>query len=173
MTTRVAPASARGTTPRPARRRRGRSEPVDLLEANIDDLTPEMLAHAAETLRDAGALDVWFTNALMKKGRPGVVLHALVRGGERDAVAAAIFRETSTFGIRVQAVERLYLDERRETIAVGGHDVRVRLGYLDGRLVTAAPEYEDCAAAARAAGLTVKEVYETAQGLARRRFAAG
>jgi len=144
---------------------------VELLETNLDDLTPEMLAHAAEALRAAGALDVWSTNALMKKGRPGVVLHALVRPADRAQVADVLFRETSTFGVRLLPVRRLYLDERSETVSVGGHDIRIRLGYLEGRLVTVTPEYEDCAAAAGHAGLAVKEVHETALAFARRRFA--
>lgn len=146
-------------------------EELEVLETNLDDLTPEMLAHAAEALRAAGALDVWFTNALMKKGRPGVVLHVLVRPDERAGIAAVLFRETSTFGLRVRRVGRLLLDERCESVSVGGQDIRVRLGFQEGRLITATPEYEDCAAAALHAGLTVKEVHETAQNFARRQFA--
>jgi len=150
----------------------GDLEELEVLETNLDDLTPEMLAHAAEALRAAGALDVWFTNALMKKGRPGVVLHVLVRPDERAGIARVLFRETSTFGLRVRRVGRLRLEERRESVSVGGQDIRVRLGFLEGSLITATPEYEDCAAAALHAGLTVKEVHETAQNFARRQFSA-
>jgi uncharacterized protein (DUF111 family) len=142
----------------------------ELLETNIDDSTAEVLAHAADVLRESGAVDVWFTDALMKKGRPGVVLHALVPAGERDAVAAAIFRETSTFGLRLTAVGRLHLEERRESVRLGGHPVAVRLGYLDGHLVTASPEYEDCRALAAAVGRPLKVVYEAAQATAWSRF---
>jgi hypothetical protein len=142
----------------------------ELLESNIDDSTAEVLAHAADVLRDAGAVDVWFTQALMKKGRPGVVLHALAPAAERDAVAAAMFRETSTFGLRLTAVGRLHLEERRESVRLGGHPVAVRLGYLDGHLVTASPEYEDCRALAAAVGRPLKVVYEAAQATAWSRF---
>lgn len=146
------------------------TDDLELLETNLDDLSPELLAHAADALRAAGALDVWFTNALMKKGRPGVVLHALVGGGDRGAVAATLFAETSTFGVRVVPVGRIRLDERHETIEIGGSDVRVRLGFLDGRLITTSPEYEDCAAVAASSGEPVKQVYERAQAEALRRF---
>jgi hypothetical protein len=144
---------------------------VELLETNLDDLTPEVLAHAADELRSIGALDVWFTNAVMKKGRPGVVLHALVQAADRGPAAECIFRETSTFGIRVTPVERIYLEERWESVAVAGHDIRVRLGVLGGRLVTATPEYEDCAAAATHADLPLREIQETAQSFVRRQYA--
>ena len=99
--------------------------PVELLETTLDDATAEVLAYAADRLRSAGALDVWFTPALMKKGRPGHVLHALVRAAARGAVAEVMMRETTTFGVRVLPVERMVLDERREEVeAAGGHGAR-------------------------------------------------
>jgi len=143
----------------------GSSGGLQLLETNIDDATPEVLAHAAERVRAGGALDVWLTPAYMKKGRPGVVLHALVRVSDTERLAGLLFAETTTFGVRVTPVGRLCLDERTATVEVLGARVRARLGYLDGRLVTASPEYEDCAAAAEAAGVPVKRVYETACAL--------
>ena len=75
-----------------------------VLEANIDDMTPELLAHAANALREAGALDVWMSEALMKKGRPGVVLHVLAAAADRERLAEAVFSETTTFGLRVVPV---------------------------------------------------------------------
>ena len=125
---------------------------VELLEATIDDLPAELLAEAAGRLLDAGALDVWSTPATMKKSRPGTVLHVLARPAQRAALAEVVFTETSTFGLRVAATRRLLLDERRTTVSVDGETVRVRLGYLGDRLVTASPEYEDCRTAAVRAG---------------------
>jgi uncharacterized protein (DUF111 family) len=81
-------------------------------------------------------------------------------------------RETTTFGVRVLAVDRVVLDERRETVETAGSPVRVRLGYLDGRLVTASPEYEDCRTVAEQTGRLLKEVYATAQAAAYGRFGA-
>jgi uncharacterized protein (DUF111 family) len=146
--------------------------PLDhvVLEANIDDMSPELLAHAAEMLREAGALDVWMTQALMKKGRPGVVLHVLGESGERQRLADIIFAETTTFGVRVLPVGRIYAKERRETIKLGGFDIRVRLSLMDGRPATVAPEYEDCRRAAERLRRPVKVIYEAAQAAARARF---
>jgi uncharacterized protein (TIGR00299 family) protein len=145
---------------------------VELLEATIDDATPELLGHAADQLRVAGALDVWITPALMKKGRPGHVLHVLARVGDASALAETVFRETTTFGLRVLPAGRIVLEERREAVEVAGASIGVRLGYLGGRLVTASPEFEDCRRGAAAAGLPVAEVYAAAQAAAYGRFGA-
>jgi uncharacterized protein (DUF111 family) len=146
--------------------------PLDhvVLEANIDDMAPELLAHAADVLRAAGALDVWMTQALMKKGRPGVVLHVLAAVSEHRRLADVVFAETTTFGLRVVPVGRLYAQERRETVKLGGHEIRVRLSMVDGRPATVSPEYEDCRAAAGKLGRPAKVVYEAAQAAARARF---
>ncbi len=141
---------------------------VELLETTIDDLPAELLAEAAERLLAAGALDVWSTPATMKKSRPGTVLHVLARPAARAALAEIVFRETSTFGLRVTPVRRLLLDERHATVEVAGETVRVRLGYLGERLVTASPEYEDCRRAAARAGRPAKDLYDEARAAARR-----
>jgi hypothetical protein len=141
-----------------------------LLETNIDDMSPELLAHAADALREAGAIDVWMTPAVMKKGRPGVVLHVLAAIADRDRLARSIFAETSSFGLRVLPVGRLYADERHESVTLAGNTIGVRLGLVDGRLVTVSPEFEDVRAVAAAVGRPVKVVYEAAQAAARNRF---
>jgi hypothetical protein len=141
---------------------------VALLETTIDDLAAELLAEAADRLFAAGALDVWFTPAAMKKSRPGTVLHVLASAARRDDVAEMLFRETSTFGVRVLPVRRLLLDERRATVEIEGETVRVRLGFLGGRLVTVSPEYDDCRRAAARAGRPLKDVYDEARAAARR-----
>ena len=141
-----------------------------LLETNIDDTTPEVLAYAAEALREAGAVDVWTTPALMKKGRPGVVLHVLAPAADLDRLAALVVAETTTFGLRVLPVGRWYADERRETVKIAGKAVGVRLAFADDRLVTVSPEFDDCAAVAAKVGRPVKVVYEAAQAAARKKF---
>ena len=141
-----------------------------LLETSIDDLSPELVAHAADALREAGAVDVWMSQALMKKGRPGVVLHVLAAAADRDRLAGLIFAETSTFGLRVVPCGRLYAEERHETIRIGKLKVAVRLGFVDGKLATVSPEYEDVRRVAAAVGRPAKVVYEAAQSAARTRF---
>ena len=141
-----------------------------VLEASIDDMTPELLAHAAEALREAGAIDVWLSEALMKKGRPGVVLHVLAANADREALAAAVFAETTTFGLRVVPCDREYAEERRETVKIGKLKVDVRLSFVGGKLATVSPEYEDVRRVAAAVGRPARVVYEAAQSAARSRF---
>ena len=141
-----------------------------VLESNIDDLSPELLAHAAEALREAGAVDVWMSETLMKKGRPGVVLHALAAAADRQALADVLFAETSTFGVRVVPCDRIYAEERRETVKIGKLKVGVRLSFVDGKLATVSPEYDDVRRVAAAVGRPAKVVYEAAQSAARIRF---
>ncbi|MFA4965273.1 MAG: LarC family nickel insertion protein, partial [Thermoleophilia bacterium] len=143
-----------------------------LLETNIDDLSAELLGHAAEALREAGAIDVWMSPALMKKGRPGVVLHVLAAAADRERLAGVVFAETSSFGVRTSPVGRLYAEERREKVTIGGQEVGVRLGYAAGRLVTVSPEYEDVRRVAAAVGRPAKVVYEAVQTAARTNFSA-
>lgn len=141
-----------------------------VLEANIDDMTPELLAHAADALREAGALDVWMSEALMKKGRPGVVLHVLAAAVDRARLVGAVFAETTTFGLRVLPCEREYVEERRETVRIGKLEVAVRLSFVEGKLATVSPEFEDVRAVAAAVGRPARVVYEAAQSAARTRF---
>ena len=141
-----------------------------VLEANIDDMTPELLAHAANALREAGALDVWMSQALMKKGRPGVVLHVLAAAADRERLADAVFSETTTFGLRVVPCAREYVEERRESVKIGKLKVDVRLSFVAGRLATVSPEYEDVRRVAAAVGRPARVVYEAAQSAARSRF---
>jgi uncharacterized protein (TIGR00299 family) protein len=141
-----------------------------VLEANIDDMTPELLAHAANVLREAGALDVWMSQALMKKGRPGVVLHVLAAPPDRERLTAAVFSETTTFGLRVVPCAREYVEERRESVKIGKLKVNVRLSFVAGRLSSVSPEYEDVRRVAAAVGRPARVVYEAAQSAARSRF---
>jgi uncharacterized protein (TIGR00299 family) protein len=138
-----------------------------VLEANIDDMTPELLAHAATALREAGALDVWMSQALMKKGRPGVVFHVLAATADRERLAEAVFAETTTFGLRVVSCAREYVEERRESVKIGKLKVSVRLSFVAGKLASVSPEYEDVRRVAAAVGRPARVVYEAAQSAAR------
>ena len=127
------------------------------IEANLDDMTPELCAFAAEAVLAAGALDVWWTPITMKKGRPALTLAALADAGTRDAVVAAILRETTTIGVRYAAYERTVVPR---TIV----EVPTRYGTILVKVSgdNAAPEYESCAAAARRFAAPVKAVYAAA-----------
>jgi pyridinium-3,5-bisthiocarboxylic acid mononucleotide nickel chelatase len=135
---------------------------VVVLEANLDDLLPELVPDAMEACFAAGALDVWTTPAGMKKGRPGLVLAALAPPEAEAAVARALLRETSTLGVRVSGRHRWELEREERQVEVQGRPVRVKVGRLDGEVLNVAPEHDDCAAVARATGASVKSVWAAA-----------
>ena len=151
-----------GERERPAGGGGGVREDVMLIETNLDDLSPELVPDAAERCFAAGALDVWVSSAQMKKGRPGIVFSALARPADERAVAETILRETTTLGVRVSTVRRWELAREWVTVEVEGEPIRVKLGSLDGQVVNAAPEHDDCVAAARRAGRPVKELWAAA-----------
>jgi uncharacterized protein (TIGR00299 family) protein len=140
----------------------GVREDVLLIETNLDDLSPELVPDAAERCFAAGALDVWVSPAQMKKGRPGIVFSALARPADERAVAEAILRETTTLGVRVSPARRWELAREWITVEVDGEAIRVKLGFLDGEAINAAPEHDDCLAAARRTGRPVKELWAAA-----------
>jgi len=150
-------------TTMPAAEGGGDRDRLLLLETTIDDTTPEYVAAAADRLLRGRARDVWLTQVLMKKGRPGVTLHALVDEADEDVAVRTVFEETTTFGVRLTHLERRRLAERREEVLVDGEPVGVRVGLLDGEPVTVSPEYEDCIRAASRLGVTPRSVYERAR----------
>jgi uncharacterized protein (TIGR00299 family) protein len=137
-------------------------QPVSLVEANLDDLLPELAPDAAAACFAAGALDVWTTPAHMKHGRPGFTLSALARPGDEHAVAEAMLRESSSLGVRIARMHRWELERDWRTVDVDGEPVRVKVGRLDGRIVNLAPEHADCERAAQRAGAPVKVVWARA-----------
>ena len=139
---------------------------VSLIEANLDDLLPELAPDAAAACFAAGALDVWTTPAQMKHGRPGFVLAALARPGEERPVIDAMLRETSTLGVRVAHLDRVELERDFLTVEVAGEPVRIKVGRLDGKVVNLAPEHADCERAARITGEAVKTVWARAMAAA-------
>jgi len=136
---------------------------VWLIEANLDDATGETLGAAAEAVLEAGALDAWLTPVTMKKGRPGVVLGSLAGEAEREAVERAIFAHTPTFGLRRRRVERTTLARGHVAVETPYGTVRVKVGRCGGEVVTASPEFADCARAAEAHGVAVRHVLDAAR----------
>jgi pyridinium-3,5-bisthiocarboxylic acid mononucleotide nickel chelatase len=132
------------------------------VEATVDDLSAELAAHALERVLAAGAVDGWWTAVTMKKGRPGLQLTALAPATGRDAVIAAILDETTTIGVRFDPVERHVL--AREVVAVETPfgPIPIKVARDGDRIVNAAPEFEDCRAAAARAGVPLKAIYAAA-----------
>jgi pyridinium-3,5-bisthiocarboxylic acid mononucleotide nickel chelatase len=144
-----------------------RPHQVVVLEANVDDLDPRAWPVVLADLLAAGALDAWLTPVLMKKGRPAHVVSALAEPVAVPAVRAALFRETTTLGVRESVVARQVLARRLHTVDVGGQPVAVKLGLgPDGEVVNAMPEWEDVVRAAGALDRPVKSVLAQAMGLA-------
>jgi hypothetical protein len=132
------------------------------IEANLDDMSPELCAPAADAVFAAGALDVWWSPITMKKGRPALVLAALATDDMRAAVVAAILRETTTIGVRYRQVERTVLSRRSVEVATRYGTIPIKVASDGDAVVNAAPEYEACAAAARQHGVPVKVVFAAA-----------
>jgi pyridinium-3,5-bisthiocarboxylic acid mononucleotide nickel chelatase len=139
-----------------------RADVVVELQTNLDDVSPEVVGHAIRLLREAGALDVWTVPAQMKKDRPGVVLHVLVRLDDEAQATATMFQQTGTLGVRRQVVSRHLAERGTLQVKVGGAGVGVKWGKWQGVLVSVAAEYEDCVAAAAASGLPLKDVMHLA-----------
>jgi uncharacterized protein (TIGR00299 family) protein len=144
-----------------------------VLETNVDDLNPELYEYVLERAFAAGAQDAWLVPIVMKKGRPAVTIRVLCAPDREAEMRQIIFRETGTLGIRSALVSKTTLDRDTLKVETAHGAVAVKIGMLDGRVVTVAPEYEDCARIAREAGVPAKDVYEEAVRLARRELDEG
>lgn len=129
-----------------------------VLETNLDDVTGELLGHVAELLLERGALDSWITPAVMKKGRPAHVLHALVTPEAAEEVERLLFAETGTLGVRWTTVRRTAAARTTDTVLVHGMPVRRKHGPHRGK-----PEYDDAVAVARQTGLPLRAVLAAAE----------
>jgi len=137
------------------------SDQVVLLETNIDDMNPEFFEYVFERLFTEGALDVFVTPVMMKKSRPGSQLTVISPVGSEEALAAILFEETTTFGVRWKRMNRWILHRETKTVDTCYGAVRVKIG--SGLAEKSVPEYEDCAKAAREHKVPVQEVYRAAQ----------
>ena len=132
-----------------------------MLECNLDDLNPEIMPYVLEKLLAAGALDAWLQPVIMKKGRPAQTLKVLCSPEQRQVMEQIMFAETTTLGVRAYFVERTVLERRWKTVQTPWGEVRVKEGLLDGKVVNAVPEFEDCKKIAEANDVSLKAV-ETA-----------
>lgn len=132
---------------------------VAVVEANIDDMNPELFGYVAERLFARGALDVVLLPAQMKKGRPGVLLQALCAPEGLEAVAATILAETTSLGVRYHEAGRLILARESETVTTSLGPVVVKRVRSPGGDVRRVPEYEECRRLALETGLPIREVY--------------
>ena len=142
-----------------------------VLETNLDDLNPELYGYVLERLFAAGAQDAWLTPIVMKKGRPGVTLSVLCSPDRAESMREIVFVETGTLGIRTVQLEKEALEREELKVETPHGPVAVKVGRRKGRVVSVAPEYEDCARIAREAGVPAKDVFAEALRLARETLA--
>ena len=139
-----------------------KSDPADeviVVEANIDDSTPEILGYAMERLLEEGALDVFFTSIQMKKNRPGVMVSFLCHHAQLERLAQLLLGETSAIGLRYYRADRIIMPRRvvEQQTEFGPVRFKQVIG-ADGKILRAAPEYDDCRRIAREHGVPCRDV---------------
>lgn len=137
----------------------GPSGELDLLEANVDDVSGELLGAAVEKLLEAGAPDAWLEPIMMKHGRGAYKICALARATERENLARLLMRETGTLGVRHHRVGRTVAERRYVEVDLPYGKCRVKVGSLDGEDFVVAPEYRDAARLADETGLPLPRIY--------------
>jgi uncharacterized protein (TIGR00299 family) protein len=143
------------------------SDEVVILETSIDDMSPELYGYLVERALDAGALDITCTPVQMKKNRPGLDIRVLAKPDRAEALADLIFAETTTLGLRVSTAQRRVLERESVTVDTEYGPVRVKVARRRGKIVNAAPEYEDCRRVALERGVPLKAVMDAARAAAR------
>lgn len=140
---------------------------IILVETNVDNMNPELLAHAAESLWGEGVLDIYFTPIIMKKNRPATKLSLLITPDSFESVVSRLFTEVSTLGIRYQRMSRTVL--QREVISVKTEygTVEVKIGRYSDEVCTVNPEYDSCSKVAKQSAVPVRDVYDAARATAR------
>jgi hypothetical protein len=133
---------------------------ISILQTNIDDLNPEILAYVTEKLLASGALDVWLTPVIMKKGRPGNLLTVLCLPEKEEELMQLIFAETSTLGVRRRREKRFCLPRKHISVETEFGTVRVKVATCrDDSGWQMSPEYEDCRRLALEKNVPLKNVY--------------
>jgi pyridinium-3,5-bisthiocarboxylic acid mononucleotide nickel chelatase len=138
------------------------NERVTVLEANLDDLNPQVLAYAMERLLVEGALDVFSVPVQMKKSRSGALLTVLTKMEDANRLTKVIFAETTTLGVRRREEQRQTLSRRWEKVDTTWGPVRIKIANMNGSVSNYAPEYEDCRALAETHHVPLKQVIQEA-----------
>jgi hypothetical protein len=140
----------------------GEEEEIAILEANLDDLNPQLIGYIMEVAFDEGALDVFTAPVQMKKNRPGTVLTILAPVDHEEPLRAMLFRESSTLGVRVRREKRYVLPRHHEAVTTPWGEVRMKIAGENGTASQYAPEYEDCRRIAAEYQVPLKHVMQEA-----------
>jgi uncharacterized protein (TIGR00299 family) protein len=128
------------------------------IECEIDDMNPQLFGPLMDHLSDAGALDVFYSAVQMKKNRPGTLVTVVAPPDRRDAITAVLFAHSTTIGVRYQEMQRDTLEREIRAIETPLGAIRFKVATRAGRVLNAAPEFEDCARIAAERGVPIKEV---------------
>jgi pyridinium-3,5-bisthiocarboxylic acid mononucleotide nickel chelatase len=137
-------------------------ESVKIIEANIDDLNPQVYEYLLERLLENGALDAYLQNILMKKGRPAIKLSVICQSKDVEVLAKIVFSETTTIGIRIIDAERLKLIRKIIKVKTKYGEIAVKVSESAG-IRTITPEYEECKKLAKQKNIPLREVMEAAR----------
>ena len=146
----------------------GGRETIMQVETTVDDMQPQLWEAVMERLFDSGALDVYLTPVVMKKSRPGTVLTALCTPDKVTELSRVLFEESPTIGVRWTAYQRERLAREMVTLTTAYGAIAFKVSRLEGRVVTATPEFDEVRRIARAKGLPVREVLDLARAEGRR-----
>ena len=138
------------------------SHSVAVIEAEIDDMNPQIFGIVMDRLLAEGALDVFYTPIQMKKNRPGTLMSVIAVPSARERLTSTIFRETTTIGVRYREMTRECLDRETQTLATPLGPVRFKVARRNGEILNASPEFDDCVRLAEQTGRSVKDVQAAA-----------
>ena len=138
-------------------------EKLWMIETNIDDVSPQIIGHVMDRAFELGARDCYFTAVQMKKNRPGVLLSILCDGDQKELMMELLFTETTTLGARSYEVARRALERKVVSVETLYGPIDVKVANLNGRVVNAMPEFEQCREAAQRANVALKEVEDAAR----------
>jgi len=147
---------------------RAADETVLIIEANIDDMNPQLYGHFMEKALEAGALDVTCGPIQMKKNRPGLLVNVLCKPELEGPLTRLIFENTTTIGVRIIEARRRVLDRESLSVETEYGTVRMKVARLEGKIVNAAPEFNDCRLLAEEKSVSPKEVMAAAQAAFRK-----
>ena len=136
---------------------------IHVIEANVDDMSPEWVGYVRERLLEEDALDVTVTPVYMKKDRPGFTISILARTEDRERLGDLLLTETTTIGIRTHTAERRVLERTSQSVETPYGTVSIKVASENGAIRNAAPEYDDCRRIAREKNVPFKEVWQQAQ----------
>ena len=136
---------------------------VSVIEANVDDMSPQLYGYFLEQALAAGALDVTCSSAQMKKNRPGLTISILCEPDKTDALSQLLFEQTTTIGVRIHEARRKVLDREQVTVETVYGPVQVKVARREGKVVNAAPEFDDCQRLAAEKSVPLKQVIAAAE----------